>query len=84
MKVAFLHTLNANIDLFTPYIDRYLPNIEIQHFVSEDLLKNAMQFGVEHVRQDVNKVINDIAKHKADIIICSCSTIGRAGSCIFY
>ena len=81
MKIAFLYTLEANKKLFRPYIAQYLAikNVTISHHVNEQLLKQAMTDGltpdvINHVQQE----IQNIAKTGADIIICTCSTIGDA------
>ncbi|MGR5063078.1 hypothetical protein [Photobacterium sp. DNB22_13_2] len=81
MKIAFLYTLEANKALFRPYIDRYLKdaNTTITHHVNEQLLSKAMEDGLsDTVISFVQEVIKDIAAKDADIIICTCSTIGDA------
>ncbi|MGF1758812.1 hypothetical protein L4D76_12885 [Photobacterium sagamiensis] len=83
MKIAFLHTLAANIDLFTPYIRQYLPDsdvritVEVDHHLHEELLKEAMTTGITpELRKNVTQAIETIAKQGVDIIVCTCSTIG--------
>jgi len=76
MKIAFLHTLDANIKLFNPYIEAYLPGILVHHYVDESLLKNAMSHGVESVREDVSQAVKKLIENGFNTIICSCSTIG--------
>ncbi|WEM45418.1 hypothetical protein PTW35_20265 (plasmid) [Photobacterium sp. DA100] len=81
MKIAFLYTLEANKILFRPYINQYLDDhsVTISHHVNEELLKQAMTDGltpgvIKHVQQQIQQIAQD----GADIIICTCSTIGDA------
>jgi len=76
MKIAFLHTLEANVSLFNPYIAAYLPGVPVHHCVQEHLLKGAMLHGTESVREDVNQAVKALVQQGFDTIICSCSTIG--------
>ena len=81
MKIAFLYTLEANKILFRPYIAQYLADnsVTISHYVNEQLLKQAMADGLTpYVISQVQQEIQKIAKTGADIIICTCSTIGDA------
>lgn len=81
MKIAFLYTLDANKVLFCPYIEQYLSddNVMIAHHVNEQLLKQAMADGLtEAVVSLIQQEVQDIAATGADIIICTCSTIGDA------
>jgi len=77
MKIAFMHTLAANIELFTPYIKQYLPDIEVQHVLHEELLKEAINTGITpQLRRHVTQAVETIAQQGADIIVSTCSTIG--------
>ena len=81
MKIAFLYTLEANKVLFHPYIDQYLADksVTISHHVNEQLLKQAMADGLtSNVVNLVQREVQEIALTGADIIICTCSTIGDA------
>ncbi|KHT62837.1 hypothetical protein RJ45_15180 [Photobacterium gaetbulicola] len=81
MKIAFLYTLEANKTLFRPYIDQYLADksVTISHHVNEQLLKQAIVDGLtSNVVNLVQQEIHEIAIAGADIIICTCSTIGDA------
>ncbi|MBY5946152.1 hypothetical protein [Photobacterium rosenbergii] len=81
MKIAFLYTLEANKLLFRPYINQYLADksVTISHHVNEQLLKQAMADGLtSNVVNLVQREIHEIAQTGADIIICTCSTIGDA------
>lgn len=78
--IAFLYTLDANVKLFHPYIEQYLGNDRHQliHHVDESLLKRAMQEGLtDAVTHAVHAAIHRLAEQGADIIICTCSTIGE-------
>jgi hypothetical protein len=79
MNIAFLHTLKANEVLFKQYIDKYLKYlpVTVSHFTNERLLQNAIKDGLtEQIATDVQQSITEIAAGNADIIICTCSTIG--------
>ncbi|MGF1734789.1 hypothetical protein [Photobacterium satsumensis] len=81
MKIAFLYTLEANKQLFHPYIEQHLTtkDVTISHHVDEQLLQKAMSEGLtDTVIKLVQTAIQNIAANGADIIICTCSTIGDA------
>ncbi|MCW8331000.1 hypothetical protein MD588_19585 [Photobacterium sp. SDRW27] len=79
MHIAFLYTLKANEDLFRPYIEKYLGDmaVTVAHYTDEVLLHQAMKEGLtDRVKAAVQQTISAIAANGADIIICTCSTIG--------
>ncbi|MCG7588147.1 hypothetical protein [Photobacterium sp. OFAV2-7] len=80
MNIAFLYTLKANESLFQPYIEKYLGGmpVTVTHHTNESLLQHAMEDGLtDQVAKAVQHSISEIAAQGADIIICTCSTIGE-------
>lgn len=73
--IAFLHTSSIHIDKFEKLVRKFNTNIEIKHFVNEDLLSSALSKG----KTDTKSFENEIAKMKAlepSLLICTCSTYG--------
>ena len=74
--IAFLHTSSIHIDKFKNFVRKRNKNIEIKHFVNEDLLSSALAKGVT----DQKSFSEEVAKIKAlqpELIICTCSTYGE-------
>jgi hypothetical protein len=74
--IAFLHTSNVHIDRFQKLVRQFDTEIEIQHFVNEDLLKTALK----ESRLDENgfaSMISKIELEQPKAIICTCSTYGK-------
>ncbi|PSW22041.1 hypothetical protein C9I98_01905 [Photobacterium sanctipauli] len=79
MHVAFLYTLEANVALFRPYINRYLgqADVTISHHVNEALLQQAIELGeVAEVTESVQDAVKQLSANGADWVICTCSSIG--------
>ncbi len=81
MNITFLYTLEANALLFRPYIEKFLGDkgVTISHYVNQTLLQQAVEHGLtEQVVNDVHSTVKQISRTGADIIVCTCSTIGDA------
>ncbi|UTV31006.1 hypothetical protein [Photobacterium atrarenae] len=79
MHIAFLYTLSDNIPLFSPYIQRYLRdrNMTVTHHLNEELLQHAREDGLTaNVAAEIHQAVTEIADTGADMIVCTCSTIG--------
>ncbi|WP_432454478.1 hypothetical protein ACRRS0_03130 [Agarivorans sp. QJM3NY_29] len=79
MKLALLYTLEANIALFKPYLEQHLEmnKLDIKHYVHPELLQRAIEQGLsEQLIKAVQQVIQQIAQAGAELIVCTCSTIG--------
>ena len=77
--IAFLHTSPVHIERFDKICKNLNPTLQIQHFVNEGLLENALKNGFVN-DQELKKQIDLIESHKPQIIICTCSTLGEACS----
>lgn len=76
--IAFLHTSDIHIAKFDALVKKYNSNIEIRHFVNEDILKSALENGKTD-RETFYSEIEEIKKENPRLIICTCSTYG--GEC---
>ncbi|WP_139957926.1 hypothetical protein [Flavicella sediminum] len=74
--IAFLHTSAIHIPKFENLVRTFDAEVEIKHFVNEDILSSALEKGVT----DTVNFSNEITKIKAlqpKLIICTCSTYGE-------
>lgn len=76
MKIAFLHTSSSHIDRFDKIVSEIDENIEVEHFVNEEILESAIKKGDVDATGFDNE-INRIKAEKRDLIICTCSTYGE-------
>lgn len=79
--LAFLHTAQANADLFEAMTDG-LP-LEHSHSVRADLLARAVDAGelTPDVQEETEMVLRELAK-EADAVVLTCSTLGPASDAI--
>lgn len=75
--ITFLHTSPLHIERFETLVKKYNSKILIQHFVNEELLKNAQSNGELDLIL-FEKEIFKIKKKSTGLIICTCSTYGDA------
>lgn len=72
MKIAFLHTAEQHVQTFADLMQDY--DVELIQIVKPKLLARAQQFGLENVRAETTKILQDLAT--ADAVVCTCSTLG--------
>lgn len=73
--ITFLHTAGLNVKRFEDLVRKYNSEIEIKHFVNEDLLRFALthnRANSEAFRDEVQK----IKKEPTGLIVCTCSSYG--------
>ena len=75
--IAFLHTLNANVDKFEALAKKHAPEQETQHFVNEAILIKALKTGVTDY-EGFNAEVEKIKALQPELIICTCSSYGEA------
>lgn len=75
--IAFLHTLQSNVDKFDTIAQKYAANRSIKHFVNETLLTNALNTGKSDC-EGFRAEIEAIRKLNPELIICTCSSYGEA------
>ncbi|MBK8505361.1 MAG: hypothetical protein IPL46_26065 [Saprospiraceae bacterium] len=73
--ITFLHTAKANVKRFEDLVRKYDEDVEIRHFVNEDLLRYALAQGTadsESFQQETAKIKNETS----EMIVCTCSSYG--------
>ena len=76
--IVLLHTSPVHIATFDGLRDRFAPDLEIRHMVREDLLERAVTQGgvTPAVEAATLAALSELATGDAQIIVCSCSTLG--------
>jgi hypothetical protein len=78
--IAYLHTSQVLIPLFTELSRRILPDTEQFHMVDESLIKNTIRDG--ELSKTATRRVIDMARsaHEggADVVVVTCSSIGPA------
>lgn len=79
-KLAFIHTSHMLIPLFTDLAKQYLPGIETFHMSDESLIRNTIQAGrlTHATARRVAGMIGLAHDGGADVVLVTCSSIGRA------
>lgn len=77
-KLAFLHTLDANIAVFNKSVEECGYDVEVAHRVNKSVLKDTMKLGhvdasiADRIRAEISELRDD----GADVVVCTCSSIG--------
>ena len=74
--IAFLHTSKVHIERFEKLVKKYNKEIEIKHYVNEELLEYALLNGKVDSTL-FNKEVNKIKENSPSLLICTCSTYGK-------
>ncbi|XCF06967.1 hypothetical protein ABI125_03685 [Tamlana crocina] len=74
--IAFLHTSKNLIERFENLVRKFNKDIDINHFVNENLLKNALE-NDETDSISFKKEVDEIRKYKPNLVVCTCSTYGE-------
>jgi hypothetical protein len=74
MNIAFLHTAAVHVETFNGLLDQLGYQGTRTHKVMPELLDQARQHGLDHVRARVEAVLAELAT--ADAVMCTCSTLG--------
>lgn len=76
--LTFLHTSPVHVATFNNLIGAIDPNIKVKHIVNEGLLREAQAIGevTPALAQKVKDIILDELENNADVVLCTCSTIG--------
>lgn len=78
-RIGFLHTSPVHVATFTGLVAGESPEASTTHSVREDLLERAMDGGVtNNVRSELGSAIDSLRSDGADVVICTCSTLGPA------
>ncbi|MCL8009955.1 aspartate/glutamate racemase family protein [Streptomyces sp. AS02] len=74
--LALLHTSPLHIPVFDALRQEHHQDLELRHFVDEELLSRARREGSEAVADDVRKALQQAVADGARAVLCTCSTIG--------
>ncbi|MFZ6743362.1 aspartate/glutamate racemase family protein [Undibacterium sp. JH2W] len=76
--LAFLHTSPVHIATFDALVRDMAPGLNLHHHVDAGLLIAAQQSGVAdpHVIQRIQSAMQEAAASGADMVVCTCSSIG--------
>lgn len=76
--LAFLHTSPVHIATFDRLRDELRPGLKLRHLVDETLLEDARRMSVEDldITARVHAAMAHAASGGADLVVCTCSTIG--------
>lgn len=76
--MVFLHTAPVHIATFDGLRDRFASDLAIRHVVREDLLERAIAQGgvTPAVEAAVLAALSELATGDAQILVCTCSTLG--------
>ncbi|MCT9079203.1 aspartate/glutamate racemase family protein [Streptomyces fulvoviolaceus] len=74
--LALLHTSPAHVPVFDALRDEDHQDLELRHFVDEELLNRARRESPEAVADDVRAALKQAVAEGADAVLCTCSTIG--------
>lgn len=73
---GFLHTSRVHVTTFDAVLSEALPGVQALHVVDESLLSSAGADGREAVAERVAERLAELRAQGADIVCCTCSTIG--------
>jgi Asp/Glu/hydantoin racemase len=75
--VGFLHTSDVHVPSFGALMRELAPDVADIHLVDEDLLADARRRGVDaDLRARLLQRLRDLAGQQADVVLCTCSTLG--------
>ncbi|MEU4422719.1 aspartate/glutamate racemase family protein [Actinoplanes sp. NPDC024001] len=75
--IGFLHTADVHIATFGRIVAEVAPEIEARHLVDAGLLADAQAGGLTpEIAGRVRERLDELAADGADLIVCTCSTIG--------
>lgn len=78
--LGFLHTLPANEETFGALLEELSPGVDARHLVDESVLAQVRAEGAvtEGVRRQVAADVSSLVRDGAQVVVCTCSTIGAA------
>ncbi|WP_212556223.1 hypothetical protein [Rhodococcus sp. 14-2483-1-2] len=74
--IGFLHTSPVHVPTFDGLTHQSWPLLGTIHVVDEALLAQARAEGPEATQSAVRTRLNELEDHSADVICCTCSTVG--------
>ncbi len=78
--LAFLHTAAVHVRTFEDLVQRLAPGLAVRHRVDEGLLADAQRLGADDpaVAARVHRAMAALAAEGAEVVVCTCSTLGGA------
>ncbi|MYW63330.1 arylsulfatase [Streptomyces sp. SID8379] len=76
MNLALLHTSPVHVPVFDALRDTDHPGLALGHVVREELLERARAAGPDSVTDDVRTLLKAAVADGADVVLCTCSSIG--------
>jgi hypothetical protein len=79
-RIAFLHTSPVHVPTFTRLLSSLRADAQATHVVDESLLSLARSLGSDHpdVIAQVHNAVRRAAQSGANVVVCTCSTVGHA------
>ncbi|BBH65883.1 hypothetical protein ACTI_25680 [Actinoplanes sp. OR16] len=75
--IGFLHTADVHVETFQRLMSELAPEWTVRHLVDESLLADAQPAGVTaEIAERTRKRLAELESEGADLIVCTCSTIG--------
>ncbi|WP_432562195.1 aspartate/glutamate racemase family protein [Kineococcus sp. SYSU DK003] len=80
--VGFLHTAHAHVRTFSDLLDQRDETVADRHLVDTGLLVAARARGVDSVRSAIADRLRRLVAEGADVVVCTCSTIGPTAKAV--
>ncbi|PRY18476.1 aspartate/glutamate racemase family protein [Kineococcus rhizosphaerae] len=80
--VGFLHTAHAHVRTFRDLLGERDDTVADRHLVDAGLLAAARERGLEAVRGAIGDRLRRLAGEGADVVVCTCSTIGPTAKAV--
>lgn len=80
--VGFLHTAHSHVRTFTDLLTERDETVSGQHLVDAGLLSVARERGVEAVRGALTDRLRRLVAEGADVVVCTCSTVGPTAKAV--
>lgn len=75
--LTFLHTAPSNVEPFEQLAATFAPSVEVRHVIDQSLLDDARAQGVTpELQARVDARIRAAIEEGADLVLCTCSSIG--------
>lgn len=76
-KLTLLHTSAVHIETYNGLLGAQNADLEVEHLVAEEFLDRARERGItSDLESDIQSQILSAVDQGADVVLCTCSTIG--------
>lgn len=80
--VGFLHTAHVHVRTFHDLLGERDDSVADRHLVDTGLLAAAREHGVDAVREAIGDRLRRLVGEGADVVVCTCSTIGPTAKAV--